>query len=66
MNDARNLIDQVVSNLTVSITEPGTITVLSQFVGDTNVDAATFLQLDLVPSARYSPGNGGYIEIVCP
>jgi hypothetical protein len=34
-------------------------------VGDYTVDTPTYIQLEFVPSARYSSG-GGYIEIICP
>lgn len=64
LDDARNEIDKISTGLVVKITQPGTISINSFIVGDYTVDTPTYIQLDMVPSARYS--SGGYIEVVCP
>lgn len=62
LDDAMQEIDQIDSGLTVSITQPGVITVDSIAVGDKTVDVYTFIQFTVTPSVKYS--NGGYIEVI--
>ena len=52
------------SGLQVSITDPGVLTINSYIVGALTVDATTYIQFDITPSAKY--GDMGYIELVAP
>lgn len=61
LDDAMQQIDEITTGLTIQITQPGTITVLSTTIGSQQVDSFTLLQFTVQPSAIFS--SGGYIEV---